>query len=153
MSEPLAICTDYWVPETREGAHPRTLRYHGQQPLAAVLDQIKLTLEALPCPGGGTALSIAEWLSARPEAPEHFPAGEAFAALLYGGSEGYLPTVLALDKAAGVAVPVITIKYLSDRDFAYQVVRALNEALREGQFTHQRPPEAQVAASTAPAGA
>lgn len=57
-----------------------------------------------------------------------------------GANEGYLVRLLARVKNEPDFRPVVTLKYLSDKDMVYRVSRAINDALIEGQYVREEPP-------------
>lgn len=114
------------------GEKTGSYNYAGQKPTEKVLSEVKNVLSSIKDKDGCNAKEAAEWIS--PDCKELFPAGEPFASMRYGANEGYLVHVFSNNRSEGVIHPAITIKYLSDKYFVYQIARELNEALNDGLY-------------------
>lgn len=137
------IHTEYYIPKTDKNGFRvphNTYTYHSQPTIAAVIDQLKVVLDTLVDSNGLTALQGAEWISQTDDDAIEFPRGETFAAMRHGSNEGYLVHIFSYDRDTGIIKCVITIKYLSDKAFTYQVAEIVNEALWDAGFECLTPP-------------
>ncbi|MHB8408320.1 MAG: hypothetical protein ACYDHY_09580 [Acidiferrobacterales bacterium] len=111
---------------------------HSIKSIAEFIQDLKQVLSGIHSEGGGTALELAESLFAPGQIGKSkgkdVPDGEPFAAMMHGTSEGYLVLIFVKTRYGLTAEHIVTVKYLSDRNFAYRVAREINEALEEGAY-------------------
>ena len=133
-----SIVTEYYVPKVGDSTYTHT--YHSQATITEVIDQVKDVIDTLSDGFGLTGLQGAEWIRQDNDSLTEFPRGDSFACLRHGSNEGYLVHVFSLNRDKSLCQCIITIKYLSDRAFSYQVAEMLNEALYNGCFECRLPP-------------
>lgn len=138
------IVTQYYVPKTNEESPhvpAHTCSYHSQPTISAVIVQLNAVLDTIHDEHGISARESAEWISQDNDDLVEFPLGETFSAMRHGSNEGYLVHLFALNRDTGIITCVLTIKYLSDKDFSYRVAKTVNEALYDGAFECRTPPD------------
>lgn len=138
------ITTTYGKP-TEDGR----VAYAGQQPYGQVQRQVETVLGTVTTADGQTALEALEWVAcyardgSLAEADAPFMEGEPFVSAGMGNNEGWLVTVYT--RRAATPKPeygtAMIIKYLADRDLAYEAAKALSIAFDEGLFHCEPAPE------------
>ena len=136
------IHTDYYLPRTDEnGQRINSYTYCRQRLITEVISDLKDVLHTLKDDQGISAHEGAEWIRQDNDERVDFPRGEPFAAMRHGSNEGYLVHIFSFNRETGETTCVITIKYLSDREFSYKVANYVNEALWNAGFFCITPPE------------
>jgi hypothetical protein len=128
------ISTTYWNPKVIDNQPTGTWEYTGQRKISDVIKQVESILDTVTDADNIPGSKLAEWITQYDDDAIEFPAGEPFAAMRYGANEGYLVEVFSFDTSAGTVVPVIIVKYLSDKSLVYKLVEAVNDALWNGGF-------------------
>lgn len=124
------IATEIWTAPNEKGLRS----FHAMLPCSRVMDQIEDVLARIKDEEGVSAMEYAEWtrlsLALQPDAPA--PRGDYLVAFSCGRSEGYLVKIFA-ETQEGV-IPFAIIKYLSNRQFVWDIVKALTESFDEGAY-------------------
>lgn len=130
----MLIEVEEWTPKIDEQGKPTGyLSYVGQKSLIQVESQLKAVLKAINIERwGGDALGNCEWISTNTELEElgSFPKGEPLVVFREGSNEGYLLQVISHNRDTGQMLPVFTVKYLSDEDSVWSVVKNVSRAFR-----------------------
>jgi len=117
-----------------EGKETNLVTYVKQKSLKDVEQQLREALKSIYLEGGWdcNALEAAEWVSTNSELLEkgEFPNGEPIVVFREGSSEGYLLQVICHDRSTGNIVPVFSVKYLSDEETVWFLVRCIHNAFK-----------------------
>lgn len=127
---------------------PGYITLHSMKRNGEFLRDLQRVLSGIELEDGGSALDLAEWISGPdPSDPQdgerHLVDGEPFCALMRGTSEGYFVQVFVKQRYERSAHLIATVKVLSNREFAYRVVRVVNDALDEGQHCPDMVPDSE----------
>lgn len=130
----MSIEVEEWQDKVDEQGKPTGfVSYVKQKSLEQVELQLRAVLKSMHFETwGGDAFGAAEWISTnRDLEPEGiFPKGEPVVLFREGSNEGYLLQVLSHDRSCGKFVPVFSIKYLTDEECVWSVVKAVSKAFR-----------------------
>lgn len=126
-----------WKKKTNEEGEPTGfLEYVGQKKLLDVEEQLKAVLKEIHIERwGGNALECCEWIITNSDFNTHadFPKGEPLVVFRQGNNEGYRLQVIVHNHETRQMLPVFTVKYLSNEDSVWSVVKAVSRAFRDGQ--------------------
>ena len=134
MTMEMLIEVEEWTPKLDEQGKPTGyLGYVGQKTLEQVESQLKAVLHAINIERwGGDAFGACEWISTNSELVEvgNFPKGEPLVVFREGSNEGYLLQVISHNRDTGQMLPVFAVKYLSDEESVWIVVKNVSRAFR-----------------------
>lgn len=123
-----------WAPKLDEqGRSTGILSYVKQKTLKQVESQLRSVLQAITIKRWDCdALGGCEWISTNSDLVEvgNFPKGEPLAVFREGSNEGYLLQIICHNQDNGEMIPVFSVKYLSDEDSVWEIVKNVSHAIR-----------------------
>ncbi|MBT0587967.1 hypothetical protein [Alteromonas oceanisediminis] len=126
----LAIRTMVYQPKIKDGKETSLLEYVKQRSYGELEKQFEEALKAIVMPGWDcSAYGAAEYISFgeyKQDKQASLPKGNVIVFARSGNCEGYRVELCIIND--GVFVPVISAKYLSDRDGVWEIAKQIDEA-------------------------
>ena len=136
MSE-VAIRVDVYQPKIREGKNTGLLEYVGQRTFGDLKAQFEQALRQIDMPSWDcNAFEAAEYISFhqyRQDVDKALPKGELVVMARSGRCEGYRIELLVKGEE-GDFTPIISAKYLTDRDGVWCVAKDIDQACDNGLY-------------------
>ena len=130
----IVIEVEEWKPKIDEEGKPTgILNYVKQRTLKQVESQLRTVLQAINIEGWDCdAFGGCEWINTNRNLLEGgiFPKGEPLVLFREGSNEGYLLQVVCHNLDLGEMVPVFSVKYLSDEESVWSIVKIVSRAFR-----------------------
>jgi hypothetical protein len=139
MSSELSITLHYYVANEER---PGYSKYHRTATPQEIADEINAVLGTISIENGECTLKEAyEWLSIERELVKTEPLTDKMpqdvllqTMFRHGNCEGYIIEIILFDRITEKYSVPISIKFLTNEDDVWRGVRAISNAIREGQF-------------------